>query len=160
MRQPALFASAPLFLFGFGSPCAAQLVGATWDWNVAHVDEDSGEGVVVGFAGSINLNSPAQNSDGRLISATGQQGSYRLIEIDPLTGRGSFVNDSFLNDLRALAFDSSDDLYAIDTPNPADSDLYFLDLTAPIGCSSIKTFIGETSLGSIQGMTFAPDDTL
>jgi hypothetical protein len=139
---------------------SAQFTGVTWTGEVVGI-YSNGEGNAIGATGFTGLNSLARTSDGVLIAATTGPSQPKLISIDPLTGQGTFVNYSFLNTVMALACSPSGDMYALDSSGGGvQNDLYRLDLSVEIGCSCIKTFIGEVTAFGLTAMAFSGDGTL
>jgi hypothetical protein len=85
----------------------------------------------------------------------------RLIRVDPILGSATLFQFPYLNGIRGLAFSPSGVCYALDSDGSGVTNtLYWLDLTVPVGDSSIKHFIGQTNIAGIQDMTFAADGTL
>ncbi len=112
----------------------------------------------------------ARDSSGMLFSVgrafTGLAGvEPMVIEIDPSTGRGTFVTKlnasvfTSVNHIKAIAFSPADVLFAIapgTTPSGASSDaLYTIDLT-----TGTETLIGFTGISRLDALAFAPDGTL
>lgn len=156
---PAKRWALPLSFLLFSQAAAAQVLAVDWDGLAYTVDEDTGEITFLASTGLININSLARDAGGRLVGA-GHVPSNVLFEIDPLTGGASVFHYAFLNSIRGLAFSPTDTLYAVDAPSPVVRDLYVLDLSAPVGSTSIKQFIGRCNVQSIQGLTFRDDGTL
>lgn len=141
---------------------SADLIAITWKGEAVRLDEVTAVVTTIGSCGFVELNSLARLSDGRLIAAT-KSGAItaRLVTIDPVTGVADMLHFPFLNDIRALAVSPGGVLHAIDSNGSGTQNtLYWLDLSVPLGDSSIKHFVGQTSIPGIQGMEFAPDGSL
>jgi hypothetical protein len=133
---------------------AQDLIAVKYSGSVYSLNSATGNGTLIGFSGHIDLNAMARRSDGRLFVGGGSSTSSTssIYEIDPSTGLGTLVVNLPMSNIRALAFDPADVLYAIHHQGPAGSlnDLYTIDLTL-----GTATLIGSTGYPGIQGMTFA-----
>ena len=138
---------------------SAGFIGVSWDGDVYSINESTGSGSLIGASGWSQLNSMAMDRSGRFLTAT-RGSSSRIVEIDPVTGKGTLFHAPFLDDIRAMAYSPDGILYAIQDVGAVHSVLYILDLSVPFGDSDVVKFVGQSTIGGIQGMTFAPDGTL
>ena len=137
----------------------AGFIGVSWDGDVYSINELTGSGSLIGASGWSQLNSMALDPSGRFLSAT-RGTSSRIVELDPVTGEGTLFHAPFLDDIRAMAYSPDGILYAIQDVGGVQSHLYMLDLSVPFGDRDVATFIGQSTIGDIQGLTFAPEGTL
>ncbi len=144
------------------TPPRADFVGVTWDGDAVRIDPTTGNWTLIGNTGHIQLNAMARHSNGRFVTANIPSQELPHIDyLDPVLGRADICALPFLNGIRALAYSGTDVLYAIDSNDSGtQNDLYTLDLSVPFGDSSIKHFVGTTTLAEIVGMTFATNGTL
>jgi hypothetical protein len=140
----------------------ADFLAITWSGETIRINPTSGAWIHVGASGHADLNSMTLDSGGRYVTANkGSSEIPHLLHVDPFSGRATVFHLPFLNDIRALALSPSGVLYATDAdPSGVSDGLYTLDPTVPYGDSSIRHFVGQTSIAGIQGMTFASDGTL
>lgn len=112
---------------------------------VAKLNPATGEVSIVGFAQAPGLlwAGLARDSNGKIYSANGDNVlGYSIYEIDPDTGQATFVVQTALIGLGAMAFDSGDVLYAYDHRNgPVIDDIEDL-LTIDL-VTGATTFIGD-----------------
>lgn len=137
----------------------AGFIGVSWGGDVYSINELTGSGSLIGASGWSQLNSMAMDRSGRFLTAT-PGASSRIVEIDPVTGNGTLFHAPFLDDIRSMAYSPDGVLYAIQDIGGVQSHLYILDLSVPFGDRNVATFIGQSTIGGIQGLTFAPDGTL
>ncbi|HLF96231.1 MAG TPA: Ig-like domain-containing protein, partial [Methylococcaceae bacterium] len=96
-----------------------------------------------------------RNSTGTFYSVS----DFNLYTINPATGAGTLVaalSFPVAVDIRALAFSPADVLFAInkELPGPVDK-LYTINAS-----TGVETLVGSTGVNGIQGLAFAPDETL
>lgn len=96
----------------------------------------------------------AQDSQGRLYSATGDWiDKFSIYELDPVTGSATFVVDTQLTEIGAMAFDENDTLYIAHDPAWPTAggiyELYTVDL--PTGVTSL---VGSTGTVNLLAMDF------
>ncbi len=136
-----------VFCFGTVSHAqAATILGVNHVGNVYHIDDGTGATTFVGASGFSALNSLAQNHGGTFYSASGST----LITIHPLTGVGTSIVSMALNDIRGLAFNASDVLYALvnDAITAVDR-LYTINTT-----TGAHTLIGSTTRTGLHGLDY------
>ena len=138
-----------------GSPPSQSvkgLFGVTWPGNVVSIDRLTGASTVIGPTGYGSINSAAQDSFG-LVFASSRSAS-NLIQIDPLTGQGTEISvlSGGCTDIRGLAFDSQDVLYALCNENP--DKLYTVDIETGVSSNEVA------APRSIQGLDFDENDIL
>lgn len=130
--------------------------------SLASLDPSNGQVSIVGSTGIHGLlwDGLAIDSQGRIFAAYGDWiAKYGIYEIDPNTGRATFVAQTSLGGIRSLAFDSNDTLYAIDARNAplidTPYDLHTVDLS-----TGTTNSIGDTWGPGSDGpgkLTFADD---
>ena len=135
---------------------AQEILGIDVGGGVYSIDPKTGATTQVGGTGVHQYlwHSLARDSQGRLFSAHGRfDHPYAIYEIDPATGRATFVSQTALIGLNSLAFGPGDVLYATNirlaprTMGPID--LHEIDLA-----TGADTFIGDTGTTKIVTMTF------
>lgn len=143
-------------------PARGDFLAVTWAGDVLRIDPATGTYVVLGNSGYLDLNSMAVDRIGRFVVANNAGVELpRLFHVDPVHVSAAPFHLSFLNSIRALAFSPDGILYALDSMGGGvDNRLYTLDLSVGVGDSNIRHLVGNTTINSIQGMTFAPDGTL
>jgi hypothetical protein len=141
-------------------PIHAGFIGVTFSPGNVYRFDESASATLVGPSGFRSLNSLAKDSSGDLYSlgfsdALGQAG---FVRIDPSTGIGTLVapNASSL-DVRGLAFDASDTLFAIADAGGVGTDrLYTIELSDGTG-----QLVGSTGFLNVAGLEYDPStDTL
>jgi hypothetical protein len=160
MRSTNLLLALAFTLVSAGA--RADFIAVTWEGQAVRLDQTTAAATTIGPCGFVDLNSLARLSDGQLVAAS-KSGAVtaRILKVDPVTGDADMLHFPFLNDIRALAVSPSGVLYAIDSnASGTQNTLYWLDLSVPVGDSSIKHFVGQTTIAGIQGMEFAPDGSL
>jgi hypothetical protein len=160
LQSPAVV-EARIIAVGFGIPTTAPVSP------VYEIDETTGTGVLIGPSGFRRLNSLASNSSNQLFSVVDPQPTFPqdrpwLITIDPTTGAGTLVATldfgAVVEDVRSLAFSSSNILFAINNAVPGalgPADLYTINTMTGQG-----TLVGSTGRAGIQGLDFSPSGTL
>lgn len=149
-----------LVLAVLGPAASAQFTGLTSGGELVAIYAD-GEGNTIAPTGFTPLTALTRLPDGTLVGATKGPFEPKLIALDPSTGAGSLLHYSFLNNVTALATSPAGGLFAIDAKaGGIKNDLYRLDLSVAVGCTCIKTFLGEVNVGGITAMAFAPGGTL
>jgi len=126
----------------------------------ASLDPKTGQVSILGSTGIHGLlwDGLAMNSQGRIFTAYGDWNArYGIYELDRNTGQATFVVGTSLKGIRALSFDSSDVLYALDARDAplidTPLDLHTIDLA-----TGATTFIGDTLDSGSDGagkLTFA-----
>lgn len=145
---------------------AATILGVSWDGSVYSVDSSTGGQSSVGSSGFNGLNSLARNQAGQFYSVAGHplfDTQSTLLRINPSSGAGTSVSTLTglaAGSVRALAFSSSDVLFAIvngggPTAIGVADDLYTINLS-----SGISTLIGSTGYTGVQALSFSADGTL
>ncbi len=155
----------------------ADTIGIDWSGMVWQIDEVTGLHTSIGPSGWSSQNAMAVDSAGTVYSAGGSafDPAAPMLTIDPITGAGTPVGaiapapgDPFavgnwgaFNGVRGLAFDASDTLYAVIDMGAYEANLIGYDYLFTIDVNTgLATSIGWTGLRGIQGLAFAPDDTL
>ncbi len=143
------------------SSARADFLGVTWGGTAVLIHQSDGTAETIGPTGYINLNTMAKDPQGRFITANDGAGTPKLLRVDPVLGIARIHHFPFLNDIRALSYDRSGVLYAIDVHGGGvTNNLYWLDLSVPAGDGSIAHYVGKTTIDSIQDMAFAADGSL
>lgn len=166
MQSVIRFLCLAAFLTFPWSAHAATILGVGWDGMVVRIDSETGSHETVGSSGFSGLNSLARNSSGGFFSAAGNPldtTAATLVTIDPLTGLGTAVTTLSgvqAGEVRALAFSSSDVLYAIRNgggpfATTVADDLYTINVS-----TGLASAVGNTGLPGIQGLGFSSEDTL
>lgn len=131
------------------------IISVSWDSDnsaVHSIDESTGAGTFIGFAGIGSLNSLARNSLGEYYSVGGRRNNV-LVTIDVLTGMASPVAILNMGDIRDLAFSQTDELYGIFSDGP--NALVKIDSR-----SGLVTSVGSTGFFGIQAIALAPNGEL
>lgn len=131
------------------------IIGVSWDFvdsAVHSIDEVTGVGTLIGFAGVNRLNSLARNKEGSYYSVGGKRDDL-LVTIDSLTGAATPIATLSKRDIRDLAFSQTDVLYGIFEDGP--NELVRIDTH-----SGLVTLVGKTGFYGIQAIAFAPDGRL
>jgi len=120
------------------------------------VDINSGDATFLGAAGLTPhfWSGMAMNSSGQIFASYGRYFSeYEIYEINPTNGQATFVSQTNLFGLAALAFDDNDVLYGLnDRTAPQGTrpmDLYTIDLQ-----TGASTLIGDTGITNSLAMDF------
>lgn len=120
------------------------------------VDVNSGDATLIGAAGLTPhyWSGMAMNSSGQIFACYGLWSSaFEIYEINPANGQATFVSQTSLFGLSALAFDSNDVLYGLnDRTAPLGTrpmDLYTIDLQ-----TGASTLIGDTGITNSLAMDF------
>jgi hypothetical protein len=120
------------------------------------VDLNSGEATFIGASGLTPhfWSGMAINSSGQIFASYGRYFSeYEIYEINPTNGQATFVSQTNLFGLSAMAFDSNDVLYGLnDRTAPLGTrpmDLYTIDLQ-----TGTTTLIGDTGITNSLAMDF------
>ncbi len=133
---------------------AQQIIGIGIGGDLNRFDPQTGEWSYVGSSGVVYglWTALDQDSQGRLFAANGfWYLPYRIYEIDPATAQATFVCQTPLFGINALAFDQNNRLFAANdrtTPSlPHPYDLHEIDLAT--GNSTLIGDMGTTSVGSL-----------
>jgi hypothetical protein len=140
----------------------AGLIGVCTSGEVILIDETTGATQLLGISFPAPLSSLARIEPWGLVAYTRATGAPpRLMRVDPVLVRSSFLAYPYLNDVRSLAATTQPRLYAIESiGSGAENWLYWLDLTVPPGDSSIKHLVGQMAHNYVQGMTDGPNGLL
>ncbi len=124
--------------------------------NVSSVDVHSGAASLIGSTGlnQYSWSAMARDSSGRLIASYGRfDHPYEIHEINTSTGQATFISQTDLNGIGAMAFGPGDILYvAHDTTTPAGPhpfDLYIVDLV-----SGLSSRVGATGLTNLASLAY------
>jgi hypothetical protein len=136
-------------------PARADFIGVTFSPGNVYRFDESGGSTLVGPSGFRSLNSLAKDSSGNLYTqGFSDSVGAGFVRIDPITGIGTRVapNPGLL-DVRGLAFDASDNLYAIVDGGTASAPdkLYTIDLLTGTG-----QLIGSTGFSRLAGLELEP----
>jgi hypothetical protein len=134
---------------------AGTLIAVTWsttDAAVGSIDTATGSWTTIGNTGQTRLNGLARDT-GEVFWTVAWDGatSSWLATVDASTGVATIVATvSPSLDVRGLAFDGANTLYAIHN-NPSSDDLYTIDTT-----TGASTLVGPTGYGGVQGLAYSP----
>ncbi len=133
-----------------------QLLGLDWGGGLFRIDPRTGTTSLIGATGLFqNLwTGLAQDSQGRLFGSYGYWNSpYAIYELDPTTGLATFVVQTGLIGVSAMAFGPGDILYVTDDPTAplahGPYELHQVDLV-----SGATTFVGSTGINTIAALDF------
>lgn len=158
VQPPRLLVALLILLTGLLAPAQGQTLVAidALDGTLYTIDSQSGATVARGTIGPPwNLwTSMAKDSQGRIYAANGAYfTTYGIYEIDPVAVTATFVSQTNLNAIAAMAFGPGDVLYAVhDTTAPlagGPDDLYTIDLA-----TGATTRIGPTGMRSIAALEY------
>ncbi len=135
---------------------ADDILALAWSGRVCTIDSKTGLETWLGESGFTDLNSLAQDNNGRYFSL--ERDSDAIIEIDPDTGRGSIaIRISETRNLSGFAY-GNDLFYGVDyTDWGMLSELYTID---PSNGDVTKLGIMNHWCYSVQGLAFGPDGVL
>jgi len=114
------------------------------------LDPDSGNGKVVGASGFSEITGIAIRSNGAVYGTIGSLASTKIVRIDAQSGRAFEKITIPVPQLRAIAFDTNDDLYIANLTN---SKIYRLN---PL--TGDTTFIGKPDIKYLSGLAVNPLD--
>jgi hypothetical protein len=113
----------------------------------------NGSGSLIGSSGLSGVTAMARRHDWQLYVAKFQGGSSSSIyTIDAFNAQATFVTNVPLGNIRAMAFKSSNELYAVNDPLLAGGpdDLHKIDLTA-----GTATFVGAIGFSGVEELAFS-----
>ncbi len=135
-------------------PAQATIIGISSSF-VWRIDETNASDVLINSTGPAGLQAMAKNSAG-VLYASGIIAFNHLYTVDPATGVHTQGVATPISSIRALAFNSTDVLYAING-NPTNL-LPFQLFTVDVA-TGVATPVGLVN-AQVQGMTFGPTGTL
>ena len=128
-----------------------DFVTVNWTGLASILDRDLGQGKTLGSTKWDRANAMTTGPGGTIYCVA----RFTVITVDPATGEGTFVVHLPIDDVRAIAFSPSNELYAIERENNGTDALYLVNLG-----TGGATLVGPTDLDGIEGLAFAPDGTL
>lgn len=135
---------------------AQDMIAVDNDGGVYLVDSATGSGTFLASSAAATANAMARRSDGKIFVAGEVSGvPLPIYEIDVVTGAATQVATVPVEDVRGLAFDPADVLYAVVDRNTTGfdfDDLYVFDLAA-----GTATLVGPTNLKGVQALTWGVD---
>jgi len=139
-----------------GECFATQGYAGTMEW--VSIDPTTGAGTVVGNTRVPGISGLAIDSTGRVFGAgaTARFDDNMLYRIDVSTGAVVAIGDTGLGCLQAMAFNASDDLYAIGTCSQPFASLYTVDTDTgiPTLIALVSPFVG-LSFDPTSGVLYA-----
>jgi len=155
------------FTVTIGGQATFDLVAVSYSGEVYKINPITSQGIKIGDSGFTTLNSLARDNTGNLISAT-DPGWFNyptpstLIKIDPVTGLGSVIAtvSGGVNDIRAIAFSPSGELFASTATVGGDISNKNTGIYKINEATGAVTYLGGSTLGEFQGLAFSPNGTL
>ena len=140
------------------------LYGITGYGDLYEIDKASGNGTFIGYSG-FGANAAASDSQNRIITGGGSSaGADLLVQVDPNTGTGSpyltLANRPGGFGIRGLAFNSSDELFALMSKADTSAIDILTKINTTTGQVSLVGTNGETEMTGIQGLAFDGSDNL
>ncbi len=141
-----------------------RLLGVTGIGSIVEIDTTTGAATLVGDSG-FSAGAAASDSTNRMFTAGGSsEDANKLVLINPATGAGSVFLDLVGRPggfgIRGIAFNSSDELYAV----LSQGDTLAIDVLATIDTTTGDVALvgtdGETGLTNLQGLAFDNSDNL
>jgi len=140
------------------------LYGITGGGDLYEIDKAVGNGTFIGSSG-FEANAAASDSQNRIITGGGSGADAdRLVRVNPNTGAGSvyskLVNRPGGYSIRGLAFNSSDELFALMSKSGLSAIDILTTIDTTTGQVSLVGADGQTGMTNIQGLAFGASGRL